>query len=143
MAAHKPTYRVWAAMKSRCQNLMHEDFASYGGRGIKVCIRWQRYDLFLADMGEKPEGMSIDRINNNGDYEPGNCRWATSKEQAVNRRNNKKFIGPDGREYTLSDVARLVGITPAAAHYRVKSGTDVFAPRARAFDRPTKYWEKV
>lgn len=85
-----PTYRIWAAMVSRCHNPNHYGYAMYGGRGIAVCDRW-RHDFlaFLSDMGERPQGLSIDRIDNSKGYEPGNCRWATSKEQGQNTRRCK------------------------------------------------------
>ena len=81
-----PTYRCWVNMKQRCLNPRNSRFKNYGGRGIKICDRWLDFDNFYEDMGEKPEGLSIDRINNNGNYEPGNCRWATPKEQVLNQR---------------------------------------------------------
>lgn len=77
-------------MKQRCQNPKNSDFPAYGGRGITVCERWQTYDNFLADMGEVPPGLSLDRRDNDGNYEPNNCRWATRQEQAQNRRPCKK-----------------------------------------------------
>ena len=84
-----PTYRCWANILKRCDNPNDSRYHNYGGRGIKVCDRWKGehgFENFLADMGSKPEGKTIDRINNDGDYEPGNCRWITNLEQQWNRR---------------------------------------------------------
>lgn len=83
-------FMTWAAMVDRCSNPNHADFANYGGRGIKVCKRWLKFENFLADMGKRPAGQSLDRKNNNGIYSKRNCRWATSRVQNNNRRPRRR-----------------------------------------------------
>lgn len=94
-----PEYESWTCMKNRCFNPKRKSFKDYGGRGIRVCARWlNSFENFLADMGRRPgPGYSIDRKNNDGDYEPGNCRWATSEEQNNNRRPRR-----EGKQWTLA-----------------------------------------
>ena len=85
----KPTYQTWVAMRSRCNDPGAPGYADYGGRGITVCERWESFENFLADMGERPRGTTIDRKDNAGNYEPGNCRWSTAMEQGRNRRSSR------------------------------------------------------
>jgi hypothetical protein len=81
-----PTYRSWIGARNRCNNPNNKDYSYYGGRGIKVCERWSKFENFLCDMGLKPVNKSLDRIDNNGDYTPENCRWSTASEQNSNQR---------------------------------------------------------
>jgi len=91
--SNHPLYGRWATMKSRCSNPNHKDYKNYGGRGITVCEAWQdSFETFLADMGECPEGLTIDRIDNDGNYEPSNCKWSTYTEQLNNRRAIKRLL---------------------------------------------------
>jgi len=107
---NKKVYWVWADMKSRCRNKNHKAFANYGGRGIRVCDKWNNFDCFESDMGERPEGGMLDRIDNNGNYTQQNCRWATRKEQNSNRRNCIYVY--DGEErVTLKEMCRRLNIT--------------------------------
>lgn len=83
---HSPTWHSWANMVQRCTNPKNPRYADYGGRGIMVCAAWVFFEAFLTDMGEQPESLTLDRIDNDGNYEPANCRWITKGEQNANRR---------------------------------------------------------
>lgn len=113
-------YIAWLAMLRRCSESASEDEKRwYRDRGIRVCERWLiSFENFLDDMGKKPIGTSIDRIDNNGNYEPGNCRWATSEQQA-NNKSSSRLIEFDGETLTLSQWARKLGIAPSAMHERL------------------------
>ena len=122
-AAMTPTFRSWSAMMNRCNNPNNAAYQSYGGRGIIVCSRWSAFDNFLTDMGERPSlKHSIDRYpDNDGNYEPSNCRWATVSQQARNRRNNRMVMF-DGRQVTLAEAAELSGTNYHTLRGRLQNG---------------------
>lgn len=115
---HKGAYRSWKDMRQRCNNPNNKSYDDYGGRGIKICERWNSFANFFADMGDRPEKHSIDRIDVNGNYEPNNCRWATDKEQARNKRNN--HIMENGK--TLAENCEIVGVDFKVVSYRISQG---------------------
>lgn len=117
-------YNTWGQMIQRCQNPKAQQYKNYGGRGIKVCERWRDFPNFFADMGYKPEGLSLDRINNDGDYEPSNCRWANFKEQMNNRRRTI-MIEYQGKKIPISELSELTGIKRKVINSRIKSGYSI------------------
>ncbi len=121
--SHTRTYTIWSTMRARCNNPSHKKYSRYGGRGISICARWNDYELFLADMGEAPIGYSIDRINNNGNYSPSNCRWATAKEQANNTRRNV-WLTWAGKTLSISDWAIVLKMNGATLYQRFHKGWD-------------------
>lgn len=119
-----PTYQVWQNMKARCTNKNLPRYPRYGGRGIRVCERWLSYENFLADMGEKPHGMSIDRIDNDGDYAPENCRWADKRIQNANKSTNV-YLEHNGERLCITDWAERLGVNPRSLKHRLDRGWPV------------------
>lgn len=122
---HTRAYRVWAGMKQRVLNPSAESYQYYGGRGIKVCERWLRsFEHFLSDMGHPPDGLTLDRVNNDGDYEPDNCRWATPTEQN-NTRGNNRLISFQSKTQTISQWAHELDINVITLFNRFNRGWSV------------------
>ena len=115
------TYRAWQHMKDRCHNPKNSRFHRYGGRGITVCDRWQEFDTFYADMGDAPDGASLNRIDNDGNYEPVNCMWSPTKEQQNNISTNS-LVEWEGRTQTLAQWAYELGIPYKRIVYRHSKG---------------------
>lgn len=111
-------YRIWQAMLNRCRNKNQLCFARYGGRGIMVCESWHSFEAFYTDMGDPPPGTSIDRINNDGNYEKKNCRWATVAQQHANKRNSRRLTA-FGKTQTVSQWAHEFGLTPNMLFHRI------------------------
>lgn len=125
--ARTPTYRSWQSMIQRCLNENHQSFECYGGRGISVCERWTTFDGFLSDMGIRPTGTTLDRVDNDRGYEPSNCRWATGHEQTVNRRTTKLSADDVAEARALfqrgeskASIARRLGVASSYVNRVVK-----------------------
>lgn len=122
---HQIEYRCYTSMKTRCYNKNCPPYHNYGGRGIKVCDRWlgpNGFLNFINDMGKRPsENFSLDRINNNGDYEPNNCRWTDNKTQGNNRRTNK-LLTYNNETHTEAEWAKKIGVNRGTLHERLRRG---------------------
>lgn len=129
------TYRSWCGMKARCYNKKNKSYKDYGGRGIKVCGKWiNSFESFIKDMGLKPAGSQLDRINNNGNYCKNNCRWVSPRENSNNRRSSRLFEYK-GRKISIAEMARINGITRQGMRYRIESGYSI----ERAITKEDKY----
>lgn len=121
-ASFMPEYGIWHGMHQRCENPAAPAYKYYGGRGIEVCLRWDLFTSFMRDMGERPSSKhSIDRINNNGNYEPGNCRWATPKQQASNKSNSRLLMWA-GQTQTLGAWAAEFKVERSVVYSRANRG---------------------
>lgn len=119
-----PEYRIWLGIKRRCYDTKYKDYPNWGGRGIKVCDRWlHSFEMFLQDMGNRPEGFTIDRLDPNKNYSPENCRWATLQEQGgENKRSNIPVTVGEHAFPTLSAACRFFGVSPTVANMRMRAG---------------------
>lgn len=118
-------YSGWRGMIQRCTDANHKQWKDYGGRGIKVCERWQNsFANFLEDMGERPDGMELDRINNDGDYEPGNCRWISRNRNSKNKRSNV-LITWNGETKCATEWDESLGLAKGVVGHRLKKGWSV------------------
>ncbi len=113
------SYRTWSHILGRCNNPRDADYHNYGGRGIKVCERWEIFSNFLADMGEPQDGLTLERIDNDGNYEPGNCRWALRSDQ---NKNTRRTIIIDG--VCLKDYCEKHNLPYEAVQMRIRRGMD-------------------
>ncbi len=128
-------YETWHGMKTRCLNSKDPSFKWYGARGIKICDRWMRFENFYQDMGEPSKGMTLDRIDNNGNYGPGNCRWVSFEENNNNKRNNV-LIEFNGEKKTISQWSRKMKIKRNILTYRLMAGwsiDDCFHKKTRSY----------
>jgi hypothetical protein len=130
-----PEFQTWSSMLRRCYNRNCPDYQNYGARGIFVCERWKAsFSNFFDDMGSRPDGHSIDRIDVNGNYEPNNCQWASRTVQNRNTRQNHKLTF-DGKTLTISEWAEIIGVAPAAIFCRIRRGWST----ERALTTPLDY----
>ena len=137
-------YTIWNAMKERCNNKNFIKYDCYGGRGIKVCKRWMKFENFYKDMGHPPARKSLERIDNNRGYNPSNCKWATQLEQMQNTRVNK-FHTEFGITLCHSEWGRLLDINPSVFRYRLKRFGSALCPEGtpRSKPPPPSFWKYV
>lgn len=124
-ATKSPAYQAWDCMLRRSRDRTRHNWASYGGRGITVCPEWRKFENFLLDMGQPPEGLQLDRRDNSLGYSKENCRWVTSKENNRNRRNTL-WVWYEGKEVPLGEASERSGIPYDRLYQRLKKGTDLF-----------------
>lgn len=127
-------YKIWAGMIQRCSNENIEHYGRYGGRGIRVCARWEKFENFIEDMGDAPLGHSIERRDNDGNYEPGNCLWLPMEKQAQNRHDNL-CVEVGGESVCVAEAARRLGVNDGTIRYRLKKALhkkDISAPVGRS-----------
>lgn len=117
-------HKSWMSMRQRCLNPKNRAFPSYGGRGIKICPQWDSFATFFADMGDRPPGLELDRIDVNGHYEPGNCRWATPLQQGRNQRKTR-MVTMNGVTKALTEWAEELGVNPRTVNSRLHYGWSV------------------
>lgn len=125
-----PTYWSWLAMRARCNYPKNKRYSDYGGRGIRICEEWGKFEAFYADMGERPEGSTIERIDADGNYERANCRWATTNEQNRNKRSTVN-VTLGGETLCLKDWCRRLGLRYTTVVMRIRRG----ASPLRALER--------
>jgi hypothetical protein len=128
------THTVWRKMLERCAKPYCADFPRYGGRGIAVCERWHDFKNFFADMGERPDGLTLDRIDVNGNYEPSNCRWVDRTTQNRNRRDNV-LLTHNGITAPIAEWAERIGMKKGSLWHRINAGW----PVEKALSTPTNH----
>jgi hypothetical protein len=134
-ASKTPEFKTWVAMRHRCEYPRNKMYQDYGGRGIRVCDRWQSFDAFLADMGPRPSPEhSLDRIDNDGNYEPENCRWTTSLVQANNKRNNIR-VTFNGETRTVGEWGQRIGVAGDTIKKRIRAGWPLEEALTRGYSR--------
>ena len=138
LQSRTPTYQLWSSMKQRCLNQNAPEYRSYGGRGIKVCREWQdSFTQFSTDVGPRPSPVhELDRIDNDGHYEPGNVRWATRAEQCANTRKTVRIEVSPGVWMARDQAARAFGVSPSTLRYRLERGLSVVEALSQSHFKP-------